>query len=321
MTKLDSILKSRDITLATKVHLVKAMVFPVVIYGWELDYKESWAPKNWCFWTMVFEKTLQSSLDYRKVQPVSTKGNQSEDSLEGLMLKLNLQHFGHLMRRADSLEEKTLVLGKIEGKRRRGWQRVGRHHQLNGHELEQIWEMVKDREVWHAAVYGVAKSWTQLSDWRAKFWTVLLCRVVKITFYPRICSQIICLYMVIKPRSLCKMLNPRIWNCTTGKYTAVSYRHVHSSVVLSAFSSVYIYVQSFIYLFIFLHTGLCSVLDFLSSVEDKKGSFHREWIECPQKFPCQPSGLWVLITRSYETSESENVHSSVMSKPLWPHGL
>ena len=86
------------------------------IWMWELDYKESWAPKNWCFWTVVFEKTLQSSLDYRKVQPVSTKGNQSEDSLEGLMLKLNLQHFGHLMRRADSLGEKPLCWERLRAK-------------------------------------------------------------------------------------------------------------------------------------------------------------------------------------------------------------
>ena len=76
MTNLDSILKSRDITLPTKVHLVKAMVFPVVMYGWELDYKESWAPKNWCFWTVVLEKTLESPLDFKEIQPVHSEGDQ-----------------------------------------------------------------------------------------------------------------------------------------------------------------------------------------------------------------------------------------------------
>ena len=117
MTNLDSILKSRDITLPTKVHVVKAMVFPVVMYGCELDYKESWALKNWCFWTVVLENTLESPLDCKEIKPV----NQPWIFTEGLMLKLKLQYFGHLMRRADSLG-KILMLGKIEGKRRqRGW--------------------------------------------------------------------------------------------------------------------------------------------------------------------------------------------------------
>ena len=102
---------------------------------WELDYKESWAPRNWCFWTMVLEKTRESPLDYKEIQPVHPKGDQSWCSLGGLTLKLKLQCFGHLMRRADS-SEKTLMLGEIEGRRRRGWQRmrmVGWHHQLDGH--------------------------------------------------------------------------------------------------------------------------------------------------------------------------------------------
>ena len=105
MTKLDSILKSRDITLSTKVHLVKAMVFP--------DYKEGWAPKNWCFWTVVLEKTLENPLDCKEIQPVLLKEISPRCSLEGLMLKLKLQYFGHLMWGADSFE-KTLMLGKIE---------------------------------------------------------------------------------------------------------------------------------------------------------------------------------------------------------------
>jgi len=123
---------------------------------WELDHKEGWASKKWCFWTVVLEKTLESPLDCKEIKPVNPKGNQSEYSLEGLMLKLKLQYFGHLMRRTDSLE-KTLTLGKIEGRRRRGQQRM---KWLNGLTnsmdmgFSKLGEMVKDREVWHAAVHG-----------------------------------------------------------------------------------------------------------------------------------------------------------------------
>ena len=90
---------------------------------WDLDYKESWAPKNWCFWTVMLEETLESSLDCKEIKPVNPKGNQSWIFMEGLILKLKLQYFGHLMGRTDSLE-KTLILGKIEGRRRRGQQRM-----------------------------------------------------------------------------------------------------------------------------------------------------------------------------------------------------
>ena len=124
MTNLDSILKSRDITLPTKVHLVKAMVCPVVMYGcesWTIKKAECW--KNWWFWTVVLEKTLESPLDCKKIQPVHPKEISSGCSLEGLMVKLKLQYFGHLMWRVDSLE-KILMLGGIEGRRRRGWQRM-----------------------------------------------------------------------------------------------------------------------------------------------------------------------------------------------------
>ena len=124
MTKLDSILKSRDITLPTKVHLLKATVFSSShVWMWELDCKESWALKNWCFWTVELEKILKSPLDYRRSNQSILKEISSGYSLEGLLLKMKLQYFDHLMWRTDSFE-KTLMLEKIEGGKGREWQRL-----------------------------------------------------------------------------------------------------------------------------------------------------------------------------------------------------
>ena len=183
MTNLDNILKSRDITLPTGL-CIQSCDFPSGhVYMSQLDHKESWALKNWCFWTVVLEKTLESPLDCKEIQPVHPKGDQSwvfnrRTDAEGL------QHFGHLMWRADSFE-KTLMLRKIEGRKGRGQQRM---RWFNGiidsidMSLSKLRVLVMDKEAWCAAVHGSQRvSYTRLSYW-TELKTVLI--------YPHICPSL-----------------------------------------------------------------------------------------------------------------------------------
>ena len=168
MTNLDSILKNRDITLLTKVHYSQSSDFSSShLWMWELDHKESWAPKNWCFWTVVSEKTLKGPLDSKEIKSVNPKRNQSWIFIGRTDAEAEAPILGHLMQRADSLE-KTLKLGKTEGRWRRGQQGM---RCLDGIttstdvSLSKLRGLVTVREGWRAIVHGVTNSQIWLNNW------------------------------------------------------------------------------------------------------------------------------------------------------------
>ena len=171
MTNLDSIFKSRDI--ANKDPSIQDHGFSSGhVWMWELDCEESWVLKNWCIWTVVLEKTLDSPLDCKEIQPVHSEGDQSWVFFGRNNLKLKPQNFGHLMWRVDSLEN-TLMLGVIGGRRRRGRQRMRWLHGITDSmdvSLSELRELLMDREAWSVVIHGVTKNWTRLSDWTELNW-------------------------------------------------------------------------------------------------------------------------------------------------------
>ena len=167
VTNLDSVLKSRDTTLPTRICRGFSNSY---MQEWELDYKEGWMPNNWCFCAVVLEKTLESSLVWKRSNQSILMEINPEYSVEGLMMRLKLQSFGHLMWRADLLE-KTLMLGKIEGKRRLGWKRMRWLHSITDSvdmNLSKLRGQWVDRGAWCAAAHGVTKTKTRFGGWKTQ---------------------------------------------------------------------------------------------------------------------------------------------------------